>query len=142
LGGGVCEVSHKIAWLKWDSVCLHVNRGGLGVWSLGEFNLSLLGKWCWRLMVDKEGLWYRVLKARYREVGGRIKVGDRNASRWWRMICNVREGSGAAVGGWFDNNIRRVVGNGSKTFFWTNNWLAEVPLNLQFSRLYEFSRLA
>jgi len=90
-------------------------------------------------MVDKEGLWYRVLKARYGEVGGRIKEGGRNASRWWRMICNVREGSGAAISSWFDNNIRRVVGNARKTFFWTDNWLGGVPLKLQFNRLYELS---
>jgi hypothetical protein len=31
------------------------------------------------------------------------------------------------------------VGNGSKTFFWTGNWLGGVPLNLQFSRLFELS---
>ena len=37
---------------------------------VGAFNLSLLGKWCWSMLVDKEGLWYRVLKARYGEVGG------------------------------------------------------------------------
>jgi hypothetical protein len=42
---------------------------------LGEFNLSLLGKWCWRLLVDEDGLWYRVLKARYGEVGGWIQQG-------------------------------------------------------------------
>jgi len=28
---GVCEVSEKIAWIKWDSICLLVSRGGLGV---------------------------------------------------------------------------------------------------------------
>jgi len=51
-----------------------------------------------------------------------------------------REGrEGAAVGRWFDNNIRWVVGNGRKTFFWTDNWLGGVPLNLQFIRLYELS---
>lgn len=36
---------------------------------MGAFNVSLLGKWCWRLLVDKEGLRYRVLKARYGEEG-------------------------------------------------------------------------
>jgi len=51
----------------------------------------------------------------------------------------VRDGNGAAVAGWFDKNIRRVIGNGSKTFFWTDNWLGGVPLYLQFSRLYELS---
>jgi len=57
-----------------------VDRGGLGVRRLGEFNLSLLGKWCWRLLADKEGLWYRVLKARHGEEGGRVKEGGRSAS--------------------------------------------------------------
>ena len=75
--------------------------------------------------MDKEGLLYRVVKARYGEVGGSIMEGGRNASRWWRMICNVREGRGAAVDSWFDKNIRRVVGDGRNTFFWTYNWLGE-----------------
>nr|ABE79576.2 RNA-directed DNA polymerase (Reverse transcriptase) [Medicago truncatula] len=73
LGGS--EDNRKIAWIKWDSICVPKEDGGLGVRRLGEFNLSLLGKWCWRMLVDKEGLWYRVLKARYGEEGGRLKEG-------------------------------------------------------------------
>jgi len=87
---------------------------------LGEFNLSLLGKWCWRLLKEKDELWYCVLKARYREMGGRIKEGGSDASLWWRMICHVREGVGTGAGNWFDDNTRRVVGNGRNTFFWTD----------------------
>jgi hypothetical protein len=44
----------------------------LGVRRLGEFNRSLLGKWCWRLLVDREGFWYKVLVARYGEEVGRL----------------------------------------------------------------------
>jgi hypothetical protein len=40
-----------------------------------EFNVSLLGKWCWRLLVDKGSMWYRVLVARYGEEDGRLAVG-------------------------------------------------------------------
>jgi hypothetical protein len=58
---------------------------------------------------------------------------------WWRTICHVREGVGSGAGNWFDDNIRRVVGNGRNTFFWTDNWLDGAPLKLQFSRLYELS---
>jgi len=72
-GGG--EVVRKIAWVHWDTVCLPKSEGGLGVRRLREFNVALLGKWCWRMLVDKEGLWYRVLKARYGEEGGRLKEG-------------------------------------------------------------------
>ena len=42
---------------------------------VGDFNFSLLGKWCWRMLVDKDGLWYRVLKVRYGEGGGAVERG-------------------------------------------------------------------
>lgn len=48
---------------------------GFGVRRLREFNLSLLGKWCRRMIIDKEGLRDRVLHARYGEEGGRLKEG-------------------------------------------------------------------
>lgn len=37
------------------------------------FNVALIGKWwCLWLLGDKEGLWHKVLKVRYGELGGRI----------------------------------------------------------------------
>jgi len=45
---GGSEDSKKIAWIKWDDICVSKEVGGLGVRRLREFNLSLLGKWCWR----------------------------------------------------------------------------------------------
>jgi len=49
----------------------------------------------------------------------------------------VREAVGFGVGSWFEDNIRRVVGNGRNTFFWTDNWVGGVPLRMQFSHLYD-----
>jgi hypothetical protein len=63
------EDNRKIAWINWESICASKEDGRLGVRRAGAFNLSLLDKWCWRMLVDKEGLWYRVLKARYGEEG-------------------------------------------------------------------------
>jgi hypothetical protein len=48
-----------------------------------EFNLSLLGKWSWRLVVDREGIWFKVLVAKYGMTDGRITRGGRQASLWW-----------------------------------------------------------
>jgi hypothetical protein len=49
---------------------LSEESGELGVRHLGEFNTALQGKWCWRMLVEKIGLWYRVLIARYGVKGG------------------------------------------------------------------------
>jgi hypothetical protein len=38
------------------SICLQNEYGGLGVRRLMEFNLPLLGKWCWRMLVERDGL--------------------------------------------------------------------------------------
>lgn len=92
-----------------------------------------------RLLVDKEGLWYRMLKARYGEVGGRIQEGVRRASGWWRTMCEIREGVGSGVGNWFVDNTRRVVGNGHCTYCWANNWVGRVPLRIKFRRLFDLA---
>ena len=60
----------KITWVAWDSVCLPKEEDGLCVRKMREFNVALLGKWCWRMLVYRNSLWYRVLKARYGEEGG------------------------------------------------------------------------
>ena len=120
-------------------MCLSKEEGGLGVRRMREFNVALLGKWCWRMLVDKDGLWYRVLKARYGEEGGRLKEGGGDSSVWWRMICGIRNSAGLGVGSWFEDNVRRVVGGGTGTYFWLDNWVGETPLRVQFPRLFELS---
>ena len=136
-GGG--EDFRKISWVDWDSVCCLREEGGLGVRRLREFNVSLLGKWCWQMLVNKEGLWYRVLQARYGEEGGRLKEGGRDGSLWWRMISSIRRGVGQWEGSWFEDNVRRIVGGGGSTFFWSDNWVGDVPLRVKFPRLFDLA---
>jgi len=67
----------------------------LGVRRIRVFNIALLGKWCWRLLVDRDSLWFRVLSARYGVEWGCVREGGREASVWWSDIsfCNRRNGS-------------------------------------------------
>jgi hypothetical protein len=105
---------------------------------LREFNLALLGKWCWRTLVDREGLWFRVLAARYGMEGGKARAGGRGGSSWWKEIVRIREG-GEREGRWFDEHVTRRVGDGSDTFFWTDPWVEGGPLSEQFGRLYDLA---
>ncbi|GAU23363.1 hypothetical protein TSUD_334100 [Trifolium subterraneum] len=109
---GGWEDFRKISWVSWKFICLRNEYGGLGVRQLREFNLALLGKWCWRMLMDREGLWFKVLAA--------------------------REG-GETGGRWFRENVSKRVGDGSATFFWTDPWMDELPLYERFGRLFELA---
>jgi hypothetical protein len=103
---------------------------GLRVRQMREFNIALLGKWCWRLLVDRGGMWYRVLATRYGEVAGRLAVGGRSGSVWWRKVSRFRDGVSAEGG----DGLGRVLSGGlamEPTFFWTDLWLGGVPLSVR-----------
>jgi hypothetical protein len=91
--------------------------GGLGVRQFGAFHLSLLGKWCWKTLVDRGGLWYRVLAARYGVERGCLRESGRRGSSWWREIVRIREGVGEIRGGWFRESILKKVGDEVDIFF-------------------------
>jgi hypothetical protein len=62
-------------------------------------------------------LWFKVLVTKYGLEDGRVKGGGGKASWWWRDLCGIREGYGQSVGRWFENNIRRKVGDEKNTYF-------------------------
>jgi len=57
---GGSEDHKKIFWIGWHNVCLQKEYGGLGVRQLRELNYALLGKWCWRMLVDWGDFWYGI----------------------------------------------------------------------------------
>lgn len=60
--------------------------GGLEVRKIREFNLVLLGKWCWWIgRVFGLDCW----PARYGLVGGWVQVGGWEESVWWRTIASI-----------------------------------------------------
>ncbi|GAU27954.1 hypothetical protein TSUD_146720 [Trifolium subterraneum] len=63
------------------------------------------GKWCWRMLVDREGLWFRVLAARYGVERG----------------C-VREGGGVAVWAFIGLGDEQVEYDGKDVFFRVGHW--------------------
>lgn len=51
--------------MAWNKLCLPKCQGGLGFREIENFNLALLGKQVWRLINNKESLFYKVFKARF-----------------------------------------------------------------------------
>ncbi|XP_024636485.1 uncharacterized protein [Medicago truncatula] len=129
----------KISWINWDTICSKKEEGGLGVRRIQEFNLALLGKWCWRMRVENRSLWYRVLFARYGEVGGKIAEHGRFNSVWWNNLINVKNGDGVGGGSWFDDNVGREVGDGAQTLFWWDPWIDVLVMKNSFSRLFDLA---
>jgi len=107
--------------------------GGLGVRRIKEFNIALLGKCCWRLLLDKEGLWFMVLSVRYGVEDGRLMDGGRTASSWWRDINALHREE------WFSEHASRVVRNGRLTRFWYDVWVGGVSFRDKFYRLFDLS---
>ncbi|GAU26985.1 hypothetical protein TSUD_290350 [Trifolium subterraneum] len=136
VGKGGNEETRKTSWISWNTICLSKENGGLGVKRLREFNTALLGKWCWRMLVGREELWFKVLATRYGVERGCVREGGRSGSFWWREIVRIRDGVG---GGWFQEGLQKRAAGGTKTFFWTDPWLGWTSLCERFGRLFELA---
>lgn len=44
--------------------------GGLGIRSMGDMNLALVGKLGWRFIIDDDALWAKVLRSKYARASG------------------------------------------------------------------------
>jgi hypothetical protein len=91
---------------------------------------------CWRMLVDRGGLWFRVLTFRYGVEGGRLKDRRQSGSSWWKEIAKIRDGDGGVGGRWFEECVLKKVGNGMENYFWTDLWVGGSPLCVRFRRLF------
>jgi len=115
MGGG-----NKIRWLKWETVCSHKYKKGLGVKHVKLVNLSLLAKWRWRLLQGDHALWKDVLMEKYGRDTFDMVVGERDpwarwVSKWWKNLASLEDGGDFAG---FNEEVERKVGNGLNTRFW------------------------
>ena len=112
---------HKIAWVKWETVCLPKDKGGLGIKDITKFNLALLAKWKWNLFHHNGELWARILESKYGGWRGLDAVTrDNNVSLWWedlKLALHNPQYETALQGG-----IAWKVGNGEKIKFWEDKW--------------------
>jgi hypothetical protein len=133
--------SKKINWIKWETVCLPKNKGGLGVRDIRVVNISLLTKWRWRLLDSTNAVWKDVIKCKYGEVvSKRVELGEECmpwfASLWWKDICTIGNNFGI---NWFSSNMVKLLGNGALSSFWFDIWVGDSSLKNRFPRLFSIS---
>ena len=118
----------KYHLVKWATVCLPKDQGGLGVLDLELMNISLLSKWLWKLF-NEQGPWQTLLWKKYlsKYTLGQVeaKPGD---SHFWQGLMDVKK--------LFWPCCRICVGNGARTRFWEDVWPRDKPLSVLFPELY------
>ncbi|XP_019179933.1 PREDICTED: uncharacterized protein LOC109175136 [Ipomoea nil] len=107
-----------IHWLSWSRLCAPKGMGGLGFKKLHEFNIALLAKQGWRLLIHLESLVSRLLKAKYFPGTDflEVRVGN-NPSFLWHSIMAGQE--------ILKLGVARRIGDGADTRIWDWGWLSD-----------------
>lgn len=144
LWGEVDEVK-KVCWTRWDDICKAKKDGGLGVKHVGRFNIALISKCLWWILVEKDNLWFRLLKERYGNFNYNILSNSyvsnmvmRKQSLWWRDISGIGTVSNPDVN-WFNESIHGKVGEGNIIKLWKQVWINLKPLDVVFPDLFKIS---
>ncbi|PWA54956.1 RNA-directed DNA polymerase, eukaryota, Reverse transcriptase zinc-binding domain protein [Artemisia annua] len=67
---GFKEDEKGMVWISWKNTIASRDMGGLGFGSLRAKNLSLIGKWRWRFLKEKDALWRKVIRNIFGDDGG------------------------------------------------------------------------
>lgn len=59
------ERRNGIRWMSWNHMCYPKSMGGMGFRRIREFNIAMLGKQAWRVMMEPQSFIAKLLKARY-----------------------------------------------------------------------------
>jgi hypothetical protein len=105
-----------INWLRWEKLTMRKEYGGVGFRHFYGFNLAMLGKQGWNLLVNHDTILSKVFKAKYYPKEGFLdgKLGH-NPSYVWRSI----QASQVVV----KRGLRWRIGDGSEINVWHHPWL-------------------
>lgn len=62
---GQSQQSNKIHWINWKDLGMPKNEGGMGFRNLKDFNVALLAKQGWKMVMEPQAFWAQLLKSKY-----------------------------------------------------------------------------
>ncbi|GJY40252.1 RNA-directed DNA polymerase, eukaryota, reverse transcriptase zinc-binding domain protein [Tanacetum coccineum] len=133
---GFKDSQRRISWVKWKSILLDKELGGLGVGCLHSKNLSLLGKWKWRFLDEGHALWRMVITEFYGPDGGfGTSTGGAIGGVWADILKAVKHIED--IDSSFNVSFILKISNGSNTSFWKDHWCGDGSRLMDvFPRLY------
>ncbi|CAL9019993.1 unnamed protein product, partial [Prunus brigantina] len=106
----------KVHWISWATLGLPKNQGGMGFRDFNDFNLALLAKQCWRLIMESNSQWAQLLKARYFPECSFLEAKKGGRASWaWASLL---EGRKIILQG-----ARWQILNGRQAKIWTDRWI-------------------
>nr|GEV72381.1 reverse transcriptase domain, reverse transcriptase zinc-binding domain protein [Tanacetum cinerariifolium] len=118
---GFKDSQRGIRWVKWKSILLETNKGGLGIGSILANNIGLLGKWRWCYLTEIDALWGVVINNFYGNDGGfGLNPTLLRFSGVWRYILKATKNIREIVPSF--KNLFVLSNVGSNVSFWDEAW--------------------
>lgn len=113
---GYSDNGPKLHWKSWAHLSKSKMEGGMGFRDLSSFNLALLAKQCWRLLIDPNSFWARVMKARYFPHSDFLSAEKGHRASWsWASLLSASD--------IIKSGSKWQIGNGLSTRIWEDSWL-------------------
>ena len=110
------ENENKMHWISWEWLCSRKKKGGMGYRDLHLFNLAMLARQGWRLIVELDSLCAQVLRAKYYPNGDLLGVKEKSGISYsWRSLIRGLKA--------LNNGLIWRVGDGTNINIWTDPWI-------------------
>ena len=106
----------RMHWQEWWELCKPKGKGGMGFRDMHSFNLAMLAKQVWRLLLEPNSLCARVLRAKYYPDGRLLRAKAKAGSSFtWQSVLAGLE--------CFKKGYIWRVDDGSQIKIWFDNWV-------------------
>ncbi|CAL8992034.1 unnamed protein product [Prunus brigantina] len=103
-------------WQAWKFLGASKEKGGLGFRDLNSFNVALLGKQCWRILMNPQALWVKILKAHYFPNVDFMQAGIGHRPSWiWASLLDGQD--------LLKQHMAMQVMDGGSINIWEDNWI-------------------
>ncbi|KAK1666246.1 hypothetical protein QYE76_054405 [Lolium multiflorum] len=91
-------------------------------------NIALLSKWIWKLYQDDDSIWATIIRAKYRDADNLFEGSGQGGSQFWKSLHKIKH--------FFKLGAKHLIGDGRRTFFWTDWWCQDRPIKEIFPDLF------